>query len=148
MENKMSVFVFDIDGTLSNLKHRLHYIRNTPKDWVSFKKEIPNDTPHTDIIRLSQILSNYGPIILCSAREETGRKDTVDWLIKHKVPFEKLYMRKENDFRDDGIVKKELLAEIRKEFGEVKLWFDDRDRVVKSLREEGVRVLQVAPGDF
>ena len=144
----MSVFVFDIDGTLSNPKHRLHHIKKSPKDWVSFKKEIPGDAPHADIIALARILDQHGKIILCSAREETGREDTEAWLDQHGVPYDDLIMRKSKDYRDDGIVKKELLDLITKLYGKPDLWFDDRDRVVESLRQEGIRVLQVAKGDF
>lgn len=57
-------------------------------------------------------------------------------------------MRPAGDHRQDNIVKVELLAEIRKDFGNPFLWFDDRNQVVDAIRAEGVRVLQVAPGDF
>ena len=142
------VFVFDIDGTLSNLKHRLPHIRKSPKDWTTFKALIPFDTPHEDIIWLTQCFKSYGPVILCSARDETNRKETIDWLVKYNVYFDDLYMRAANDYRDDGIIKKELLEDIRSKYGNPFMWFDDRNRVVESLREEGVRVLQVAPGNF
>jgi hypothetical protein len=64
------------------------------------------------------------------------------------VDFNALYMRSHSDHRQDSIVKVELLAQIRKDFGEPYLWFDDRKQVVDAIRAEGVRVLQVAPGDF
>lgn len=31
-----SVYVFDIDGTLADLTHRLHHIQKQPKDWDAF----------------------------------------------------------------------------------------------------------------
>jgi predicted ATPase len=65
-----------------------------------------------------------------------------------EVPFTKLYMRPAKDHRSDDIIKVELLQQIRSEFGNPHLWFDDRSRVVNAIRAEGVRVLQVAPGDF
>ena len=142
------VFVFDIDGTLSNLKHRLHYIRNTPKDWGAFKKEIPFDTPHEDIIWLTKVFRPHGNIIICSARDDLNRKETIEWLEKYGVIYDELYMRAHNDYRDDGIIKKELLAEITVKYGIPFMWFDDRNRVVEAVREEGIRVLQVAPGNF
>ena len=67
MNNK--VFVFDIDGTLSNLDHRLQYIRKSPKDWTTFKALLPQDTPHEDIIWLTQCFKSYGSVVLCSARD-------------------------------------------------------------------------------
>ena len=142
------VFVFDIDGTLSNLNHRLPHIHKSPKDWKTFKELIPFDKPHEDIIWLTQCFSRYGKVVLCSARDATNRKETSDWLIEHNVYFDELYMREANDYRDDGIIKKELLADIINKYGKPFMWFDDRNRVVQSIRDEGIRVLQVAPGDF
>jgi hypothetical protein len=57
-------------------------------------------------------------------------------------------MRKKGDYRDDSIVKKELLDQIRKDGYNPLLAFDDRDRVVKAWRECGIRCLQVAEGNF
>jgi hypothetical protein len=57
-------------------------------------------------------------------------------------------MRSIGDFRKDSIVKVELLQQIIYDYGKPYLWFDDRQQVVDAIRAEGVRVLQVAPGDF
>jgi hypothetical protein len=57
-------------------------------------------------------------------------------------------MRAEKDYRKDSIVKVELLEQIRKDFANPWLWVDDRQQVVDAIRGEGIRVLQVAPGDF
>lgn len=35
--------VFDIDGTLANIEHRLDYVRSKPKNWKAFDAGIPND---------------------------------------------------------------------------------------------------------
>ena len=109
------VFVFDIDGTLSNPEHRIRYLHKSPKDWTTFKALIPFDEPHQDMIWLTQCFKSYGPVVLCSARDDTNRKETIDWLLKHNVYFDDLFMRKANDYRDDGIIKKELLDFIRRE---------------------------------
>ena len=141
--------VFDIDGTLADIRHRLHHLGKTPRDWDSFKKKISNDKPFEDIIWLSRLFYIMNiPTIICTAREEYSRDLTIDWLVENNIEFNDLYMRNDKDYRDDGVIKKELLAKIREEWGEPLFWFDDRDRVVKALREEGVRVLQVANGDF
>lgn len=146
VDNK--VFVFDIDGTLSNLDHRLHHIYKTPKDWSTFKTLIPFDKPQEDIIWLTHCFKNYGSVIICSARDGSNRKETIEWLIDNNVYFDDIFMREAKDYRDDGIIKKELLEQITTEWGKPFMWFDDRNRVVNSIREEGIRVLQVAPGDF
>jgi hypothetical protein len=37
------LIVFDIDGTLANIEHRLHHVRSKPKNWPAFDAGIPND---------------------------------------------------------------------------------------------------------
>ena len=67
---------------------------------------------------------------------------------KFDVVFDALYMRQQGDYRQDSIVKVELLQQIRDKYGNPYLWFDDRQQVVDAIRAAGVKVLQVAPGDF
>ena len=40
---KSSVCIFDIDGTLANCDHRLHYVKNKPKNWDAFYSECMDD---------------------------------------------------------------------------------------------------------
>ncbi len=143
------VIVFDIDGTLANIEHRRAFVATKPKNWKAFNAGIVNDTPHEDIVHLSTMLVAAGnTLLLCSGRGEEQRRETVVQMTQFGVLYSKLYMRPAKDHRPDDIIKVELLQQIRAEFGEPFLWFDDRTRVVNAIRAEGVRVLQVAPGDF
>jgi phosphoglycolate phosphatase-like HAD superfamily hydrolase len=147
MNNK--IIVFDIDGTLANIQHRRTFVASKPKNWKAFTAGIPNDTPYEDIVALAQMFFALGnKVILCSGRGEESRDATEKQMKDFGVDFNALYMRPAGDHRQDSIVKVELLAEIRKDFGNPWLWFDDRNQVVDAIRAEGVRVLQVAPGDF
>ena len=143
------VIVFDIDGTLANIEHRRSFVATKPKNWKAFTAGIPNDTPHEDIVTLSSMLVSCGnTLLLCSGRGEEQRDVTVDQMNEFGVLYSKLYMRPAKDHRPDDIIKVELLQQIREEFGNPWLWFDDRTRVVNAIRAEGVRVLQVCAGDF
>jgi phosphoserine phosphatase len=143
------IVIFDIDGTLANIEHRRGYVASKPKNFKAFNAAIPQDTPHEEIVFLAKTFVDQGhTVLLCSGRGEESREVTVKQMAEFGVAFQKLFMRSLNDYRADNIVKVELLAEIRKEFGEPYLWFDDRKQVVDAIREQGVRVLQVAPGDF
>jgi len=45
-ENKARIenlYVFDLDGTLADLKHRIHYIKGQVKDWDTFSQECDKD---------------------------------------------------------------------------------------------------------
>jgi hypothetical protein len=143
------IVVFDIDGTLANIEHRRAFVATKPKNWKAFNAGIVNDTPHEDIVHLSSMLVACGnTLLLCSGRGEEHRSETVNQMNDFGVLYSRLYMRPAKDHRPDYVIKVELLQQIRKDFGEPFLWFDDRNQVVDAIRAEGVRVLQVAPGDF
>ena len=145
------IIVFDIDGTLANVDHRRHWVASKPKNWAAWNAAMHLDTVHEDIAWLLNVLDNRSHntrIILCSGRGEETRAVTEKWLADNNIYYHTLYMRSEKDNRKDSIVKVELLEQIRKDYGEPFLWIDDRQQVVDAIRAEGVRVLQVAPGDF
>jgi hypothetical protein len=145
------IIVFDIDGTLANTEHRKHWVASKPKNWAAWNAGMANDTVHTDIAWLLNLCDNRNHntrIILCSGRGEETRAVTEQWLADNDIYFDALYMRREKDYRKDSIVKVELLQQIRYDYGEPFLWFDDRQQVVDAIRAQGVRVLQVAEGNF
>lgn len=145
----MRSWIVDIDGTVANNEHRIHYITNGHKDWDKWHANADKDEPIAEIVELLDMAVDKGiKIILCTGRDEKCREDTERWFDVNDIPFDKLYMRERGDRRDDDIVKYELLQEIRADGYNPVLVLDDRSRVVKMWREQGLRCLQVAPGDF
>jgi len=126
MRDKMLV-VFDIDGTLANIEHRLDYVRSKPKNWKAFDAGIPNDAVNPYVAEAFHSLKAAGnEIIFASGRNERSR----------------------DDFRGDDIVKREILDEIIADYGrKPDMVFDDRPRVVRMWREEGIFVFNVYQGD-
>ena len=142
------VVVFDLDGTLANADHRMHWVSSKPKNWAACDAAIPQDTVHTDIAWILDYLPLDTRIILCTGRSDSVRETTEQWLRDNHIEYDALYMRPTGDFRKDSVVKVELLQQIINDYGKPYLWFDDRQQVVDAIRAEGIRVLQVAPGDF
>jgi len=156
-------YIFDIDGTLADLTHRLHFIKDGKKDWNAFKHFCFADKPIKHMIDLARRLywasrvgerdyAYEGPewaVVLMSGRNECQRDATEEWLEKVAcLPFTTLYMRADGDYRADDIIKAELLQRLRDDGYEPIMAFDDRDRVVAMWREQGVPCAQVAPGEF
>jgi uncharacterized HAD superfamily protein len=139
----------DLDGTIANASWRQHYVRTKPKNWKLFNESMKDDPPYPDIIWLVKTLKAAGNrIIICTGRTEDFRDVTVEWLKRHDVPYDALYMRPAGDYRDDSIVKLELVQWMRDDGFDPTIALDDRNRVVDALRAIGIRVLQVQPGDF
>lgn len=142
-------WIVDIDGTIANTEHRIHYITDGHKNWDAWHANAHKDEPIKEIVELIEMADACCiSIVLCTARDEKCRADTLEWLKANDIPFDALYMRKLGDRRDDDIVKFELLEQIYEDGFEPVLVLEDRDRVVKMWRSAGLRCLQVSPGDF
>lgn len=142
------MYVFDLDGTLANIDHRLHYILGKNKDYRTFYKECVNDTPITKNIKLLQDLKeNRIDVIILTGRSEEVKNETIEWLNKNGLKSIKVIMRKQNDYREDSIVKPELLDNYLKEYGLnkdfVNIIFEDRESMVNKWRELGYTCFQV-----
>jgi len=143
------IIVSDLDGTLCNLDHRLHFIKNEKKDWKSFFNNLIHDTPNDWCLELLKGVRGHNRILFCSGRPDSYRKQTEEWLDENiQSDYEYLFMRSRNDFRQDDIVKEIILEfEIKTRYT-VLCWIDDRKQVVDKIRSHGITVLQCAPGDF
>lgn len=141
--------IFDMDGTLADIAHRRHYVATKPKNWRAFNAALAEDKPNIHVIQLARMFKASGwTVLVCSGREDVYRAETVEWMERHEVPHDRLYMRPAKDYRADDIVKAELLAQIRTDGFDPPLAIDDRDRVVAMWRANGLTCLQCAPGDF
>jgi len=141
--------IVDIDGTIADNTHRQHLLSQEPRAWDEYHDLCHLDTPITAIHELiwGLFFQGHDPVYV-TGRMERSRLKTELWLTKHGFPRGPLYMRPENDHRDDVVIKTELAAKAGLSPSNVLLALDDRDRVVKMWREAGYRCLQVAEGDF
>lgn len=141
---------FDLDGTLADINHRIGYVRSKPKNWAAFDAGILNDKVNTPVASVFWSLQEQGihDIILASGRSENTRQATEHWLAVNCLSgYQNLYMRKAGDYRSDTIVKDEIIDQIVADYGKMPdMWFDDRPRVVKTVRARGIFVFDVYQG--
>lgn len=140
--------ICDIDGTLAHMTGR------SPYDYSRVGEDDLDDS-------IAGILDDYkhatgyrGTILIVSGRDHTCRKETLYWLHKHTVYYDKLLMRDANATDERGnklpdyIVKYDIFNEhIRGQYN-IRFVLDDRTQVVEMWRKLGLKCLQVAPGDF
>ena len=153
MSNFKPIVVFDIDGTLADTQHRLHYIKvedGNKKDWKAFFNAAPLDPPIQSTININRmyyVMPSIRHMILLTGRPENTRPDTEAWLERYDVKYDILLMRSSNDRRPDNVVKKERLLTFLTNAGyfvsDIEAIFEDRAHVAKEWHQLGLPVFLV-----
>ena len=133
--------VFDIDGVLADVAHRLRFLDGRPKDWDGFFAAAPADPPLAQGVALAQQAATDCEVVYVTGRPEQCRADTVDWLRRHGLPEGRLEMRRGRDRRPARVAKPELLARIAR--GRVvAVVVDDDEQVCDAYERAGWTVLR------
>lgn len=132
--------ICDLDGTLCLMNGR------SPFDASRCDEDLPN-------IPVVNMVKNYHQlgykIILASGREDSFKPQTMTWLERFGIAYDKLIMRAAGDFRKDAIIKKEIFANHIEGKYFVELVLDDRNQVVDLWRNDlQLPCFQVFYGDF
>lgn len=120
----------------------------TKKDWKSFFANVADDALNAPVAELLDLFADNGyHILLVSGRPITPCGiPTEEWLQRHEVRYDHLFMRQGGDSRADTIVKREILDLLP--IDRIDYVLDDRSSVVQMWRDAGLFVLQVDKGDF
>lgn len=131
---------FDLDGTLFNCDHRLHYVKDGRRDWEKFFRACIKDTPIDWVRSELQAYHREGKkIIIVTASPEDYADARIETMKKFDIPFHYLIMRKSGDRRNDVIVKEEMLSFLP--YDRIEAFYDDRPQVVQMLRGYGLNVI-------
>lgn len=151
------IYIFDIDGTLADVTHRVHHLEGEKPDWEAFYKAAPDDPPKIDVLEIYCTLVDMGyKILLMTGRPDRYRQETEGWLeanlplVNGESSYYTLFMRPEGDGRPDHVLKEEWVKDYLRVYPneEVIGVFEDRNSVVEMWRSNGFTCLQVADGDF
>jgi phosphoglycolate phosphatase-like HAD superfamily hydrolase len=147
----MKTYIVDIDGTISNLKHRLHFIdkdREGGTDWDAFYEACDKDEPIQPVIDVLLCLYHAGSeLVFCTGRSYSVKGKTMGWLSQRGFLSAEIVMRANGDHRPDTIAKKELLESLIAEGKQIAGVFEDRPSVCRVWREMGLTVFQVGSGE-
>ena len=83
-----------------------------------------------------------------SGRDSISRKETESWLAGMGISPDFFRMRPQGTFTPDDVLKKEWLDQEIEDGHEIMCVFDDRDKVVRMWRDNGIACFQVNWGDF
>lgn len=153
---KQRAIICDLDGTLINCEHRLHFIQGEKKDWKSFlhpeniKKDTINEWCKT-ILQRFEFANNNGTknkqihILYVTGRNKSCSSETINTLLSSGFCWnhdKNLFMRKNEDFREDSVIKEEIYRTHIEPFYDVIFCIDDRQQVVDMWRRIGLICLQ------
>jgi len=146
------IYIFDLDGTLADIEHRLHWISSGERNYGMFYSLCVNDKPIKDTIETLQHLAiSSNSIYIVTGRSDEVRQQTNDWLKRAGVIYQQLIMRKEGDHRPDYEIKEEWLLKhfpTKEDRSQIAGVFEDRKSVVDMWRRNGLMCYQCAEGDF
>ena len=159
MTNKTKSIIVDIDGTIANITHRIHFIEDKKNaDWDAFYDFSQYDIPIKNMVELINGLEHQGyTVLFATGRSEKIRDITINWLVEYKFVTlywatrfsgERLFMRQKDDYRHDCIIKEEIYDKYITNHYDVKFVIEDRKRVVEMWRSKGLITFQCGEGDF
>lgn len=150
--------VFDLDGTLADVQHRMHFIRpNPPIDPVTGKKVKRRfDLFHHACVDdgvIEPVAYFYKKfvadpdvtVVVLSGRDIATLNATVDWFDRKGLPQPDEMLLKSGDQHTPDVEQKRINADrLEKKYGEpIAMVFEDRQRVVKMWKERGTFVFDV-----
>ncbi|MGX7679650.1 phosphatase domain-containing protein [Jatrophihabitans sp. DSM 45814] len=134
----MTIAVFDIDGVVADVRHRLHFL-DYPQDWDGFFDDAHLDTPLQTGVELVQAQIAEGrEIAWLTGRPDWLRRTTVDWLTKFDLPTDELWMRPPHDYRPARFLKVDVLRHLAER--DIAIFVDDDPDVIRSARNAGFPV--------
>lgn len=133
--------VFDVDGVLADVRHRLVHVEQHPKDWDAFFAAAPDDPPLATGVALAVESARECEVVYVTGRPERCRADTLAWFARHGLPAGELSMRGARDRRPARVAKLDLLR-ARAEGRAVAVVVDDDLQVCMAYEQAGFRVIR------
>jgi len=150
---KRPAWIFDVDGTLVNVDPILDILLNQDRASDSFKrnydafhKESINCEPHKDVVDMVWEAQEDFDVIIVTARKEKYRALTARWLKNNEVPHDALFMRQDDDHREDYEIKKDILEHINA-YWDIKHAVDDNPSIIRLWEENGISTTKIGTWD-
>ncbi len=133
--------VFDVDGVLADVRHRLRHVEHRPKDWQAFFAAAVNDPALSIGVALAHESARDCEVVYVTGRPERCRADTLAWFAEHGLPTGTLAMRRPLDRRPASMAKLALLRELAAD-RVVAVVVDDDAEVCAAYEQAGFTVLR------
>jgi phosphoglycolate phosphatase-like HAD superfamily hydrolase len=126
--------VFDIDGVVADVRHRLHHLQGR-RSWSAFFEAAGEDGLLDPGARLVADLAREHEVVWLTGRPEWLRRTTKRWLDKHGLPGDELHLRPHNDYRPAPLFKLGVLRRLAPRG--IAAFVDDDDQVIAAAQQAG-----------
>lgn len=132
--------IWDIDGTLLDIHHRVHLILGEKPDYMAFRAASDKDVAFGPAAITYLGLLQFIKPILVTARPVAEYDETAAQINRMVGPFDRLLMREPRHGNCDSVaLKLQWLQQLRESMNyDPIIAFDDHPGVVKMYRENGV----------
>ena len=127
--------VFDVDGVVADVRHRLHFLSGRRRSWNAFFNAAGRDPLLPEGARLVADLGREHEIVWLTGRPEWLRDVTSDWLAAHGLPTGELHLRPAGDYRPAPRYKLDVLRRLAPRG--IAAVIDDDDEVVRTAQQAG-----------
>jgi len=131
----VGIAVFDIDGVVADVRHRLHFLERRPRDWPGFFAAAAEDAGLAEGIDRVRAAAAEHEIVWLTGRPVSLRAVTRRWLDERELPGTELVMRGPRDFRPAPVLKLAELNRLRPR--QVELFVDDDAKVIAAAAGAG-----------
>ena len=128
--------MFDVDGVLADVRHRLHFLQTHPQRWERFFQAADRDPLLPEGVERLRAAELEHDVIYLTGRPERTRRLTERWMHRHGLPAYPLLMRADADERPARWMKREVLRRLAAT-RTVASVLDDDPAVVAVLEADG-----------
>jgi hypothetical protein len=135
----LKYIILDLDGTIALGGERQIFYWTEPRNWKAAVAGIIYDDviqPTKKLIELF-IADGYSIIVL-TARPANCRNNCISWLERVGIPWVDMYLRHDDDDREDYVIKEEFLKEMIDKYGMPEFALEDQPEVTRMFARNGV----------
>lgn len=140
-----NIVLFDLDGTLARVDHRLYLVKHDDPNWKIFNEHCSLDEINDWCKTMVEVFQKSGfRVMIVTARNKAVERQTLWWMAEKEIDpsIEVVFVRsKVGDIGKDADVKRMWLQQSGLK-DQILFVVDDRTRVVDMWRSEGLVCLQ------
>ena len=140
--------VFDLDGVISDASHRQRFLRDDRWDFDGFFAACVDDTVIPAGAALAAAIAADHTVVILTARPDSIRMQTIDWLAANGIRHDLLILRPPADDRSSADFKYDELAALRRAGCDIRGVLEDSPSNLAMLTAEGYPALPVASGYY